>query len=99
MLKIVKVYGESDDLVEIEGSQYENDEIGCYKSEVRIWFTDGTVIRIGYSKPYIGVWYINVEEVGIAYQNLTVCEDENAYPYSDIFDIDAEILKHEVLRK
>lgn len=28
---MVKVYGVSDDLVEIEGSSYWNDEIGCYK--------------------------------------------------------------------
>lgn len=44
--QIVKVYGVSDDLVEIDGSSYWEDEIDCYDKDVRIWFCDGTVIRI-----------------------------------------------------
>ena len=39
---MVKIYGCSDDLVEIEGSKYPEDEIGCYDSDVKIWFSDGT---------------------------------------------------------
>ena len=31
---MVKVYGVSDDLVEIEGSSYWEDEIGCYDKDV-----------------------------------------------------------------
>ena len=54
--RMVKVYGVSDDLVEIEGSSYWEDEIGCYDKDVRIWFCDGTVIRIRYADG--GIWQI-----------------------------------------
>lgn len=47
---MVKFYGCSDDLVEIENSKYKEDEIGCYGKDVRIRFIDGTVIRVGYPK-------------------------------------------------
>ena len=52
---MVKVYGTSDDLVEIENSQYKEDEIGCYDHDVRIRFLDGTIIRVGYPKDGLAV--------------------------------------------
>lgn len=94
---MLKIYGCSDDLVEIEGAKYPDDEIGCFNSKVKIWFTDGTVIEVGYCKPGMGVWFINILEKGTAEQTLTICEDEDAEVYSDIFEIDAEIVKHEVV--
>ena len=96
---MVKVYGCSDDLVEIENSTYKEDEIGCYDSDVRIRFLDGTVIRVGYSKPNLAVWWIEVEKQGTANQMLTICEDEEADIYSDIFVIDSEIKSHGVIKK
>ncbi|MBO4229772.1 MAG: hypothetical protein J5938_05435 [Clostridia bacterium] len=90
---MVKIYGCSDDLVEIEGSRYEN-EIGCFDRYVRFWFTDNTVITIGYPKKNMGVWWIKVNRKGTAPQKLTVCEDEDAEIYSDIFEIDSEITMH-----
>lgn len=95
---MVRVYGMSDDLVEIEGAEYPYDEVGCFDSDVRIWFDDGTIIRVGYAKPNLAVWYIEVEQEGSANTNLLICEDENADIYSDIFDIDAKFVKCEVLR-
>lgn len=95
---MVRVYGMSDDLVEIEGAEYPYDEVGCFDSDVRIWFDDGTIIRVGYAKPNLAVWYIEVEQQGSANTNLLICEDENADIYSDIFDIDAKFVKCEVLR-
>jgi hypothetical protein len=96
---MVKVYGCSDDLVEIENSTYKEDEIGCYGSDVRIRFLDGTVIRVGYSKPNLAVWWIEVEKQGTANQTLTICEDEEADIYSDIFEIDSEIKSHSVIKR
>ena len=93
---MVKIYGCSDDLCEIEGSDYER-EIGCYDSDVRLRFTDGTIIRIGYPKEGMAVWWIEVEKVGTAEQRLEICEDEDADIYSDIFYIDAEIKSHSVI--
>ena len=52
-----KVYGMSDDLVEIETDQniYPYDEIGCFDSMVRILFTDGTIIHVEYGKDGKGI--------------------------------------------
>lgn len=96
---MVKVYGCSDDLVEIENGKYKEDEIGCYGKDVRIQFIDGTVIRVGYSKKTIAVWFIEVENKGSAKQFLEICEDENADIYSDVFEIDSEIQSHSVVEK
>lgn len=94
---MVKVYGCSDDLVEIEGSKYKEDEIGCYDSQVRILFEDGTIILVGYPKPNIGVWWISVERSGTAHHTLDICTDEDADIYSDVFQIDSEIVAHQVV--
>lgn len=95
---MIKVYGYSDDLVEIEGTAYINDEIGCYKSDVRIFFYDETQIRVSYGKPgHGGVWGITVENRGTAEQRLTECFDADAEIYSDVFEIDAEVAAHEVI--
>ena len=96
---MTKVYGASDDLVEIEGSTYREDEIGCYEHDVRIRFLDGTVIRIGYPKDGLAVWWIEVEKKGTAEQKLTICDDENARIYSDVFEIDSEIKSHSVIKQ
>lgn len=96
---MVKVYGYSDDVVTIEGSSYQENEIGCFDRDVRICFRDGTVIRVGYSKPDMAVWYIIVEQAGPAAQMLTECLDEDADIYSDVFEIESEVLTHEVVRK
>jgi hypothetical protein len=96
---MVKIYGCGDDLCEIENSIYKDDEIGCYENDVRIRFTDGTIIRIGYNKPGLGIWYIIVEKAGTANQKLTICTDEDDKPYSDIFEIDAEIKSHSIVKQ
>lgn len=96
---MTKIYGTSDDLCEIEGSEYTEDEIGCYDSDVRIRFVDGTVIRVGYPKADSAIWWIEVEKQGTAAQSFTVCENEDANPYSDIFEIDAEIKSHSVIKR
>ena len=93
---MIRVYGYSDDLVEIENSTYEEDEIGCYGRDVLLYFVDGTVIRVHYGKPGLGIWKITVQEQGSAPQILTECEDADADIYSDIFEISAEIWKHEM---
>ena len=96
---MVKVYGVSDDLVEIEGSKYKEDEIGCYDSDVRIVFTDGTQIRVGYPKDGAAIWWIEIEKYGTAHYELSSCTDENATPYSDVFIIDAEVKRHSVINQ
>ena len=86
----VRVWGYSDDLVEIENSEVEC-EVDCYDSTVDILFRDGTEIEVGYSKPGIAVWWIKVIKEGNAQQNLIICENEMDECYSDLFEIDSEI--------
>ena len=95
---MIKVYGVSDDLVEVEGAAYPDDEIGCYEADVVLIFEDGTKIRVGYPKePELAVWGIKVEVEGSAEQKLTACFDSEAEIYSDVFEIDAEIKTHMVV--
>lgn len=89
--KMVKIYGASDDLVEIEGSRFKEDEIGCFEYDVRFRFTDGTQIRIGYPNEGAAIWWIEIEKNGTAEKRLSVCENEDNDPHSDVFEIDAEI--------
>lgn len=96
---MVKVYGASDDLVEIENSQYKEDEIGCYDHDVRIRFLDGTIIRVGYPKDGLAIWWVEIEKQGTAEHELTVCDDEDARIYSDIFEIDSEIKSYSVIKQ
>ena len=89
----------SDDLVEVETVKniYPYDEIGCFDSMVRILFTDNTVIEVEYGKDGKGIWKIEVKHKGNAKQKLTICDDEDADIYSDIFEIDADIDKCTVI--
>ena len=93
---MIRVYGASDDLVEIEGSQYEAAEIGCYNGAVQIGFVDGTQILLTYGKCDLAIWKIEVLVQGARPYELTLCNDEGAEIYSDIFEIDAEVAWHEV---
>lgn len=93
---MIKVYGQSDDLLILDGAPYPADEIGCFDSTVTVRFSDGTLIEAGYPKNDKAVWWIEVLEKGNAPQTLTECEDEDAEIYSDIFRIDADYVWHEV---
>lgn len=84
-----KIYGSSDDLIEIEGQI--NDEIGCFnhKNPITITVSDGTKATIFYH----GDWKINVLFAGDKFLQTidAVCDDRphkgNAVgctPYSDV---------------
>lgn len=92
--KCVTIYGYSDDLVEIENSQYKEDEIDCYDKAIRFFFVDGTIISICYAQG--GVWKITHEAIGKAWYELTRCENDDDDAYSDVFKIDSEIISYEV---
>lgn len=88
-----KVYGYSDDLVDIDRLDGSNiDEIGCFERIVEVRFKDGTIIHVQYPKrPGLGVWGITYINKGPAEQELTECEDEDADLYSDVLVIHAEL--------
>ncbi len=97
---MIKVYGASDDLVEIEGAgehlQY-TDEIGCFDYDVRMTFSDGTVILIHYG--ISGIWKITVEKSGYTPMNLHVCSDPDETPHSDVLTINAEVSCWDLVEK
>lgn len=93
---MIKVYGCSDDLLEVEGAPYPADEIGCFDSVVEVKFSDGTLIKAGYPKENKAIWWIKILEKGTSSQTLTECNDENAEIYSDIFEIDADYVWHKI---
>ena len=93
----MKVYGTSDDLVELEGSKYQENEIGCYGSDVIIAFDDGAVIRVSYGKPEGAIWEITLLKRGTAGNAVFICYDEDDGIYSDIFETDAEVCSHWVI--
>lgn len=96
---MLKVYGVSDDLVEVEGADYPYDEIGCFEHDVRLKFNDGAVIRVSYPKGDMAVWEITIENQGRAPYRFTPCFDQDAEIYSDIFEIAAGLESCEVIKK
>lgn len=88
---MTRVYGYSDDNVCWEDKNG-GDEIGCFDDDVIIVFADCSIIRVGYSKQNLAIWWIEVEHVGTAKHNLTICTDEDAEVYSDIFEIEADVV-------
>ena len=94
---MVRVFGYSDDCIEIVRSGYGENEIGCFDSDVRITFDDGSVIRVCYPEDEEGIWRIAVERTGQRTWKLTYCNDADAEIYSDIFETEAEVVQHEVI--
>lgn len=90
---MLKVYGYGDDNLVIDGADYPYDEMDCFDTKLKVWFTDGTIIECGYGKDHKGIWWINILEEGSAEYKLTVCDDEDADIYSDILEIDSEVDK------
>jgi len=90
---MTKVYGCSDDLIELEGTIY--DEIGCWKQTVNIYFSDGTEIKVKYGKEHngetIGVWEIKVISKGTGFIDLQECFDDDADIYSDVLTLDDSV--------
>jgi hypothetical protein len=83
-----KVYGCSDDLVEVEGEKVneEFDHIGPQENDpgITIKFSDGTVLNVKYCGRVDGVWEVKKIEVGSLFQGITECDDSEADIYSDI---------------
>jgi len=96
---MIKVYGCSDDLVECEGAEYPNNEIGCFNHDVLITFKDGTEIKVGYPKKEGAIWWIERMNIGTADYAISYCHDEDAEIYSDLFVIDSDIDRVAVVPK
>lgn len=86
---MIRVYGASDDLIEIDGDIRE--EFGLSNDDVPafIGFSDGTVLRVDYN----GLWQIRLICEGAAsYTKTFEATDPDADKYSDEVTLDGEIL-------
>lgn len=84
-----KVYGASDDLIEIEGD-VRGESSPAYSSgddeePALLIFSDGTILSVVYGKPTNGgIWAVNLVRQGALFERIDVCTDEDADHYSDV---------------
>lgn len=87
----VKVYGASDDLIEIRGDIVE--EFGGYDTDERpgyLAFSDGTILRIQYGINDEGIWRIApLHRLAATAHAHAVCKSEDDDSYSDVLTISA----------
>lgn len=82
-----KVYGASDDLIEVDGDI--RGEVGCYGTGdkeigVLIVLSDGTLLDVKYGKNDSGIWGVKLVKKGSLFVRIDQCDDEDADPYSDV---------------
>jgi len=83
-----KVYGTSDDLIEMEG-EILHDEIDCFGTDERskgvlLVFSDGTLLEVKYGKNNDAIWEVKLHKAGTKFLRIDLCTDSEAKPYSDI---------------
>ena len=79
----IQIHGESDDIVVIRGSKFFSNDYDCFEKNVRIYFDDGTILRMEYD----GTWKAVVEISGSAVHRISKLINNDDY-YSDLFEID-----------
>lgn len=84
---MLRVYGASDDLIEVEGDI--EGEVGCYGTDeqdngVLLVFSDGTMLEIKYGKSKLAIWEIKLIRKGELFLIIEPCTDEDADIHSDI---------------
>lgn len=88
---MIKIYGSSDDLIEIEGDFVEefnfiSDDEG---EKFYLGFSDGTVLSVNYDSD--GIWRINRIMKGSAKYLKREAAPTNSVDYSDEVEIDGDI--------
>lgn len=84
-----KVYGQSDDLIEIEGDvdgEVDHHNIERNAAGALLVCSDGTVLIAKYGKAERGIWSIEALKNGNLLNEITVCVDEEASPHSDVVE-------------
>lgn len=82
-----KVYGASDDLIEIEGDY--SGEVDCCGTDdqdkgVLLVFSDGTLLESKYGKNGDAIWEVKLIKRGSLFKSITPCVDEDAKLHSDV---------------
>ena len=87
---MLKIYGASDDLVEIEGDISEEFNPSDAGDPSLLAFSDGTLLQIQYGAQSLGFWRIQPLVYGTAKYAKTEATDEDDN-YSDIVTLDGDI--------
>lgn len=93
---MIKVYGSSDDLIEIESDnkeEFPSEEFLTYEESNVVAFSDGTLLEVRFDR--WGVWRIAPLERGPNFQSVTYTDDGS----SDIALIEGRFIKWVVLSK
>jgi hypothetical protein len=90
-----KVYGSSDDLIEVEGGKCAG-EVGCYGTDDRehgvlLLFSDGTLLEVKYGKNDDAIWEVKLVKKGKQFDRIDQCDDADADPYSDVAHFKADL--------
>lgn len=84
--KPTRIYGASDDLIEVEGGL--NAEHGEFNTSIEdpcaVFLSDGTVLSVVYAPSDKAIWKIEVKERGNLFDRIEPCTDEDADPHSDV---------------
>lgn len=82
----IKVYGASDDLIEVDGdveAEFYALKIGEDEDDGGVLaFSDGTVLRIIYTRA--GVWRITPVAIGVSVVDIVQAPEDNEDNYSDV---------------
>ena len=86
MTEETRLYGASDDLIEMDGGY--RGEVGFFnpgddERKALVVFDDGTVATISYGKGGMAIWGIELLKQGALFDRLEPCTDEDADPHSD----------------
>jgi hypothetical protein len=90
-----KIYGYSNDNVEVEGGPAAGD-YWCYDTDdsehgVLLTCSDGTVLEAKYGKGQMGIWGVTLIRKGDMFDRIDQCEDEDAKIHSDVAHFTGEL--------
>lgn len=87
---MLKIYGASDDLIEIEGDIREEFNPSDADEPSLLAFSDGTLLQIQYGAGRLGFWRITPLTYGTAKYSKTEATNEDD-DYSDVVTLDGDI--------
>jgi hypothetical protein len=95
-----RIFGEQKDIVVVESSDKTDIEILAEDAIVKLWFSDGTILGVKYGKHsllYPNIWHIRILNQGTAVFKYKQCFRETLLYYSDLYEIDAELVNYKVI--
>jgi hypothetical protein len=88
-MRSVKIYGRSDDLIEVDGD-FEDEFNPPYCDWAYLHFDEGTVLKIGYDLVDDKGWHIEVVRAGLARSTFRDPEMDDGDHYTDVLELHCE---------